>query len=57
MSSKPLNKQDSERQQRLAEALRANLARRKAQARARREGQPDDREDGIPAAGQESEKD
>lgn len=57
MSSKPLNKQDSERQQRLAEALRANLARRKAQARARREGRPDDREDGIPAAGQESEKD
>ena len=35
---------------RLAEQLRANLARRKAQARARREGEADERPEGIAAA-------
>ncbi len=36
---------------RLAEQLRANLQRRKQQARARREGDEDSRKDGIKAAG------
>lgn len=36
--------------ERLAEQLRANLQRRKAQVRARREGKPDETE-GLPAAG------
>jgi hypothetical protein len=40
----------AERKARLAEALRANLARRKAQARARRAGEADQREEGIAAA-------
>ncbi len=40
-----------ERAKRLAEQLRANLQRRKAQARARRTGGADDRPEGIPAAG------
>ncbi|PYE85270.1 hypothetical protein [Phyllobacterium leguminum] len=35
------------RKQRLSEQLRANLARRKAQARARRAGDADDRNEGI----------
>jgi len=35
---------------RLAEELRANLARRKGQARARRDGAPDLRPEGMPAA-------
>lgn len=35
---------------RLAEQLRANLQRRKQQARARREGEGDRRDDGIEAA-------
>ena len=34
----------------LAEALRANLAKRKAQARARRAGEADQRADGLAAA-------
>ena len=37
--------------QRLAEQLRANLQRRKAQARSRREGEADSRPEGILAAG------
>ena len=50
MNAKPPGKQDStNRQKRLAEELRANLARRKIQARSRREGQADEREEGIPA--------
>ncbi len=36
-----------DRKQRLSEQLRANLARRKAQARARRAGDADDRNEGI----------
>jgi len=38
------------RKERLAEQLRANLQRRKAQARSRREGEPDRRPEGISAA-------
>lgn len=38
------------RPSRLSEQLRANLMRRKAQARARREGAADERPDGIAAA-------
>ncbi|KFB11085.1 hypothetical protein [Nitratireductor basaltis] len=38
------------RKRRLAEELRANLARRKAQARSRRAGAADDRDEGISAA-------
>ena len=41
---------DKERKARLAAELRANLARRKAQARARREGAADERGEGLPAA-------
>jgi hypothetical protein len=40
----------SARQRRLAEALRQNLLKRKAQMRSRREGEADTR-DGLPAAG------
>lgn len=35
------------RKARLAEALRANLQKRKAQSRSRRTGQADDRRDGL----------
>jgi hypothetical protein len=35
------------RKARLAEALRANLQKRKAQLRSRRTGQADDRQDGL----------
>ena len=41
---------DERRRQRLAEELRANLARRKAQARSRRAGAADARPDGLPGA-------
>lgn len=40
----------SPREARLAEALRANLHKRKAQARSRRAGEADQRQDGIAAA-------
>ena len=40
-----------DRKARLAEQLRANLLRRKAQARARRTGEADERPDGLAAAG------
>jgi hypothetical protein len=40
------------RKARLAEALRANLQKRKAQARSRRAGQADTRPEGLDAAGQ-----
>ncbi|MCT8998789.1 hypothetical protein [Chelativorans intermedius] len=43
----------SEREKRLAAELRANLARRKAQARSRRAGKADERREGIPAAGKD----
>jgi hypothetical protein len=39
-----------ERKARLAETLRANLMKRKAQARARRKGEADRRPEGISAA-------
>ncbi len=39
------------RKARLAEQLRANLQRRKRQARSRREGEQDQREEGTAAAG------
>ncbi|QKV17185.1 hypothetical protein [Oricola thermophila] len=41
---------DDDRRKRLAKQLRANLARRKAQARARRAGDADARPEGLPAA-------
>lgn len=40
---------DKERQKRLAAELRANLAKRKAQARSRRNGDSDNRTEGIPS--------
>ncbi|RCS25715.1 hypothetical protein DUT91_02775 [Phyllobacterium salinisoli] len=46
----PRDRKAAERRKRLAEQLRANLARRKAQARSRRAGDADDRVDGIEAA-------
>ncbi|WP_189407094.1 hypothetical protein [Mesorhizobium sp. M1A.F.Ca.ET.072.01.1.1] len=47
----PPKKRDGERKDRLAEALRANLPKRKAQARSRRDGNADDRPEGLPTAG------
>ena len=41
----------ADRKVRLAEELRANLQKRKAQARARRAGEADSRPEGIAAAG------
>lgn len=40
-----------DRKERLAKQLRANLARRKAQARAKRAGEADERPDGLKGAG------
>ena len=40
----------ADRKTRLAEQLRANLRKRKAQTRARRHGDPDSRSEGISAA-------
>ncbi|MCR4265549.1 hypothetical protein [Nitratireductor sp. ZSWI3] len=40
-------KGDGDRSSRLAAELRANLARRKAQARSRRQGSADDRPEGL----------
>ncbi|PRD40834.1 hypothetical protein C5748_24640 [Phyllobacterium phragmitis] len=45
----PRDRKAAERRKRLSEQLRANLARRKAQARSRRAGDADDRMDGIEA--------
>jgi len=47
----PAKKGDAGRKGRLAEALRANLQKRKAQARSRRVGGPDERPEGLPSAG------
>jgi hypothetical protein len=47
----PPKRGDGERKDRLAEALRANLQKRKAQARSRRAGEPDQRSEGLPSAG------
>ncbi|MDZ5700088.1 hypothetical protein [Chelativorans sp. M5D2P16] len=53
----PARKKDgegkSEREKRLAAELRANLTRRKAQARSRQTGDTDRRDEGIPPAGRE----
>ncbi len=46
--------QEEARKARLAEQLRANLQRRKAQARSRRAGEADGRDEGLPAAGDEA---
>ena len=46
----PLNTAKARREARLAEELRANLQKRKAQARSRRTGEADDRPDGLDAA-------
>jgi hypothetical protein len=46
----------AEEKKRLAGALRANLMRRKAQSRARREGDADERDEGLPAAGPAAEE-
>ena len=43
--------QQDARKARLAEQLRANLQRRKQQARSRRDGEADERAEGIDAAG------
>jgi hypothetical protein len=48
MAEKAKIETKSERQKRLAAELRANLARRKAQARSRRAGNADERAEGIP---------
>lgn len=45
----------SPREARLAEALRANLQKRKAQTRSRRAGEADQRQDGIAAAREDGE--
>ncbi|WP_309083357.1 hypothetical protein [Chelativorans sp.] len=49
MAAKERTESKSERQKRLAAELRANLARRKAQARSRRSGEADQRAEGIPS--------
>ena len=52
-----LRREQEAEKKRLAGALRANLQRRKAQTRARREGEADERGEGLPGAGpQEQEK-
>lgn len=43
------NSTEDRRKDRLAQQLRANLARRKAQARAKRAGEADDRPEGLGA--------
>lgn len=45
-----LRREKEAEKRRLAGALRANLMRRKAQSRARREGEPDERDEGLPGA-------
>lgn len=51
MRDKPQESAKDDRKARLAEQLRANLQKRKAQARARRAGDADSRPEGISAAG------
>ena len=50
-AKEPSSKAGDARAARLAEQLRANLQKRKAQTRARRAGEGDSRPDGIRAAG------
>jgi hypothetical protein len=47
---KGTSKAQQDREARLAEQLRANLQRRKAQARSRRDGEADQRPEGISAS-------
>ncbi|SDP77579.1 hypothetical protein SAMN05428967_3390 [Phyllobacterium sp. YR620] len=49
-SSKNPNREQLNREKRRSDELRANLARRKQQARSRRAGAADDRDEGIVAA-------
>ena len=53
MSGNEVSRRKAQERARLAEELRANLQRRKAQARSRREGEADDRPEGLDAAKQE----
>nr|WP_288192046.1 hypothetical protein [uncultured Phyllobacterium sp.] len=53
-SSKNPNSEQTSREKRRSEQLRANLARRKQQIRSRRSGAADDRDEGITAAEQTS---
>ncbi|HZG29198.1 MAG TPA: hypothetical protein VE079_12120 [Ensifer sp.] len=46
-----LRREKEAEKKRLAGALRANLMRRKVQSRARREGEADERDEGLPGAG------
>lgn len=55
MTSDRIKEQQEERARRLAEQLRANLQRRKAQSRARRSGEADET-DGLPAARKDDDK-
>ena len=48
MEKAPDKKNANNRSKRLAEQLRANLMKRKQQVRARREGEADQRRDGMP---------
>ncbi len=52
MNDKTISRKKSggDRKDRLAEQLRANLRKRKAQSRSRRVGEPDQRPDGLGAA-------
>ncbi|MET3593165.1 hypothetical protein ABID26_002562 [Mesorhizobium shonense] len=52
----PPKKSGGERKDRLAEALRANLQKRKAQARSRRAGDADKRPEGLSSAGKMQKK-
>ena len=52
----PAKKSGTDRKDRLAEQLRANLQKRKAQLRSRRTGEADQRPDGL-AASKELQKD
>jgi hypothetical protein len=51
MKEKSESATKEDRKARLAAELRANLQKRKAQARARRSGEADRRPEGIPSAG------
>ncbi|MDX8509849.1 hypothetical protein [Mesorhizobium captivum] len=52
----PPKNSGGERKDRLAEALRANLQKRKAQARSRRACDADKRPEGLPSAGKMQKK-
>ena len=57
LAQKPSKSTAETRADRLASQLRANLQRRKAQSRARREGEADQRDEGIPAAPKDEKRD